>query len=248
MRRVALILLALVAGTGNAWAQTPDYQRLLEVSRNRELNDAARTVALDSLTDMVLDELRRGGRSLPENALRTESPDGSFALVTLNAPLGDGGYTYRGLLGRPKDRKTWEWVPLEAGRWPEAIVYRVVHTRWKRRDYYLALWYQPHLNGVQAKGIEPVILTRSRIVFGARVFAVKRFNDETFRKPPERLILRYGPSATASVRPEKPGVLLVDDVAPIRDAPRGEYRFYGPTAVQNRLVFRDGKWRFETLP
>jgi hypothetical protein len=61
-------------------------------------------------------------------------------------------------------------------------------------------------------------------------------------------VLRYGPMATAAVRPEKPGVIVIDEVAPIRDAPKGQYRYYGPTAVQNRLIFRDGKWRFETLP
>jgi hypothetical protein len=127
-------------------------------------------------------------------------------------------------------------------------VYRVVQTKYRGRTSYLALWYKPHLNDVQEKGIEPVIATRSRLVFGARVFAVKKFNDEVFRKPPERLVLRYGPTATASVRPEKLGVILIDEVAPVRDAPKGMYRYYGPTAVQNRLVFRDGKWHFETLP
>lgn len=248
MRRLALILFALAAGLGNSWAQSPDYERLLSVSRNRDLNDAARSVALDSLTQLVLDELNRGGQRLPENALRAESPDGSFAIVTLNAPMRDGSYSYRGLAGRPAGRKTWTWTLLSNGSWPEAIVYRILVTKERSRTYYTALWFKPHLNDVQEKGIEPVILTRSRLVFGARVFAVKKFNDEIFRKPPERLVLRYGPMATAAVRPEKPGVILIDEVAPVRDAPKGQYRYYGPTAVQNRLVFRDGKWRFETLP
>jgi hypothetical protein len=86
------------------------------------------------------------------------------------------------------------------------------------------------------------------LVFGARVFAVKSFNDEVFKKPPERLVLRYGPMASVALRPEKSGVILVDEVAPVRDAPKGQYRYYGPTAVQNRLIFSQGKWRFETLP
>jgi len=248
MRRVALILLALAAGTGNSWAQSAAWSRLVAVSRDRTLNDGARLSALDSLTELTLDALRRGASVLPENALRTESPDGSFALVTLNAPQNDGSYAYRGMVGRPAGRGEWTWSALADGQWPGAIVYRVVQTKYRGRTSYLALWYKPHLNDVQEKGIEPVIATRSRLVFGARVFAVKKFNDEVFRKPPERLVLRYGPTATASVRPEKLGVILIDEVAPVRDAPKGMYRYYGPTAVQNRLVFRDGKWHFETLP
>ncbi|MDP4628303.1 MAG: hypothetical protein NWS34_01235, partial [Schleiferiaceae bacterium] len=157
-------------------------------------------------------------------------------------------YAYRGLVGRPDGQKGWTWSILADEAWPGAIVYRIVHTRYRRRNYYLTLWYKPHQNGIQEKGIEPVILTRSRLVFGARVFAVKSFNDEVFKKPPERLVLRYGPMATVALRPEKSGVILVDEVAPVRDAPKGQYRYYGPTAVQNRLIFSQGKWRFETLP
>lgn len=248
MRRIALILIALAAGTGNSWAQSAEWPRLVSVARDRSLNDGARLSALDSLALTTLDALRGGESALPDNALRTESPDGSFALVTLNAPLNDGGYAYRGLVGRPKGRSEWTWSALPEGQWPEAIVYRVVQTKYKGRSYYMALWYKPHLNDVQEKGMEPVIPTRSRLVFGARVFAVKKFNDEVFKKSPERLVLRYGPTATASVRPEKPGVILIDEVAPVREAPKGAYRYYGPTAVQNRLVFRDGKWHFEPLP
>ncbi|MFM6997876.1 MAG: hypothetical protein ACKOX0_01425 [Bacteroidota bacterium] len=248
MKRFALILFALAAGTGSTWAQTADWARLVAVTRDRSLNDGARLAALDSLAASTLDALRQGESALPESALRAESPDGSFALVSLNAPLHDGSYAYRGLVGRPLRRGEWSWSALAEGQWPEAIVYRVVHTRYRRRSTYLALWYKPHLNGVQEKGIEPVIATRSRLVFGARMFAVKKFNDEVFRKPPERLVLRYGPNATAGIRPEKAGVILIDEVAPVRDAPKGAYRYYGPTAVQNRLVFRDGKWYLETLP
>ncbi|MFZ9598074.1 MAG: hypothetical protein ACO28T_06730 [Schleiferiaceae bacterium] len=248
MRPIALILIALVAGTGNSWAQSADWSRLVSVARDRSLNDGARLSALDSLTELSLEALRRGESALPENALRTESPDEKFALVTLNAPLNDGGYAYRGLVGRPAGRGEWTWSALSDGQWPEAIVYRIVQTKDRGRTYYVALWYKPHLNDVQEKGIEPVIATRSRRVFGAPVFSVKKFNDEVFKKSPERLVLRYGPTATASVRPEKPGVILIDEVAPVRDAPKGMYRYYGPTAVQNRLVFRDGKWHFETLP
>ena len=252
MRHVALILIALAAGTGNSWAQSPEIDSLVAVSRNRELNDAPRLVALDSLAARTLRILRAKPSakpvSLPENALRTESPDGHIAVVTLNAPLNDGSYAYRGIAGRPDGAKGMVWVPLSEGQWPEAIVYRITSARYRRKTYYMSLWFRPHLNGVQEKGIEPVIPTRSRLVFGARVFAVKKFNDETFKKAPERLVLRYGPMATAAVRPEKPGVIVIDEVAPIRDAPKGQYRYYGPTAVQNRLIFRDGKWRFETLP
>jgi hypothetical protein len=251
MQRIALILIALFARTGTSWAQSSGLEAYLEVARSMSLNDAARTVALDSLTSISLRTLNNShSKSVPlaDNALRVESPDGSFALVSLNAPLGDGSYAYRGLVGRPDGQKGWTWSILADEAWPGAIVYRIVHTRYRRRNYYLTLWYKPHQNGIQEKGIEPVILTRSRLVFGARVFAVKYFNDEVFKKPPERLVLRYGPMASVALRPEKSGVILVDEVAPVRDAPKGQYRYYGPTAVQNRLIFSQGKWRFETLP
>ena len=175
MQRIALILIALFARTGTSWAQSSGLEAYLEVARSMSLNDAARTVALDSLTSISLRALNNSHSKavqLADNALRVESPDGSFALVSLNAPMGDGSYAYRCLVGRPDGQKGWTWSILADEAWPGAIVYRIVHTRYRRRNYYLTLWYKPHQNGIQEKGIEPVILTRSRLVFCARVFAV----------------------------------------------------------------------------
>ena len=107
MRHVALILIALAAGTGNSWAQSPEIDSLVAVSRNRELNDAPRLVALDSLAARTLRILRANPSaktvSLPENALRTESPDGRIAVVTLTAP------TERRELRLPRHRWTTGW-------------------------------------------------------------------------------------------------------------------------------------------
>ena len=156
MQRIALILIALFARTGTSWAQSSGLEAYLEVARSMSLNDAARSVALDSLTSISLRALNNSHSKavqLADNALRVESPDGSFALVSLNAPMGDGSYAYRGLVGRSDGQKGWTWSILADEAWPGAIVYRIVHTRYRRRNYYLTLWYKPHQNGVQEKGI-----------------------------------------------------------------------------------------------
>ena len=53
MRRIALILIALAAGTGNSWAQSAEWPRLVSVARDRSLNDGARLSALDSLNEFT---------------------------------------------------------------------------------------------------------------------------------------------------------------------------------------------------
>ena len=77
MQRIALILIALFARTGTSWAQSSGLEAYLEVARSMSLNDAARSVALDSLTSISLRALNnfpfQGGYPRRQRAAGRES-------------------------------------------------------------------------------------------------------------------------------------------------------------------------------
>jgi len=85
--------------------------------------------------------------------------------------------------------------------------------------------------------------------FGGAFFDVKKFNGQSYRKKPYRLVLRYSASVTASVRWEAPSKRVVVEHC----APRGgeaadgapDFGSFGPDLTYDVLVFKSGKWTLQ---
>jgi hypothetical protein len=111
----------------------------------------------------------------------------------------------------------------------------------------LVLGFRPLDGRVHQKVIDVLTVDRNGDPrFGGAFFDVKKFNSQTFRKRPYRLVLRYSSSVTASVRWDAPNKRVVVEHC----APRGgeaaegapDFGSFGPDLTYDVLVFKNGKW------
>lgn len=230
---------------------------------------------LDSLLTAVL---RQGNnplsalQSAPEGVLRVVSSDKKVVAYSFAVPLASGEYAFFGLVHAQFGPIT-TLTPLtpclsfdaftdgDADHWPSGLIYSLQATTYRRTTRYHALMFRPHAQQAQQKWVEPWVFGRPLRVsaastecpslplyFGARVFAVKDFAGMHFNSPPKRLLLRYAPEVSASMRFGKSGnEILVDEVAPMRHGSTGDFRTYGPTLAVDRLYFDRGKWTLQPV-
>jgi hypothetical protein len=205
--------------------------------------------------------------SPPPGVLRVVSSDQKLVAYSFAVPQAGGNYCYFGMVHARAGKATTLTRLTEAGSldaqvsgddgaWPGGLIYALGESTYRRTSRYVALMFRPHAREAQQKWIEPWVLGRPTTVapsgtdmqrlplyFGARVFALKDFAGEHFTSPPKRLILRYAPEVSASLRFGKNGgEILVDEVAPMRHGRPGDFKTYGPTLAVDRLYFEGGKW------
>ncbi len=204
----------------------------------------------------------------PEGVLRVVSSDDKVVAYSFAVPLASGDYAYFGLVHAVVGQSptlshlvalpTWDaHTEGDAGHWPSGLIYALHASTYRRTIRYHALMFRPHAKAVQQKWVEPWVFGRTPIeptsttvcphralYFGARVFDLKDFAGEHFNSPPRRIILRYAPGVSASLRFGKSSEeLVVDEVAPMRHGRFGDFHTYGPTLAEDRLRFSRGKWR-----
>ncbi len=218
----------------------------------------------------VEDPLAAFSQKVPTGVLRTVSTDAKMVVYTFAVPLDQGGYHYHGLVHARLGKKTTLTAlkdsapldPFSAGSndtWSGGLVYQVLAYPYRRTTRYLGLQFRPHRTQAQVKWIEPWILGRPQastrdgwdrmpIYFGAGIFDLKEFAGLRFSQPPKRILLSFAPEVSASIRlaPDSKSI-LVDEVAPLRNAKPGDFRRYGPTLATERLVFDQGKWRVQPV-
>ena len=237
----------------------------LRLAHGRRL-DSLLTVALEGSNEPL--ELFRS-HSLPSGVLRTVSSDKKLVAYSFAVPLSQGAYAYFGHVHavinsgaahrvlHASAQNLDAYRPTEPDDWFGGLIYHIEATKYRQRTRYMALVFRPHGQEAQAKWIEPWVVGRSTVrngkasiplYFGAAVFSVTDFGGEHFTRPPKRLILRYSPSVSASIRVEKGGdSFLIDELAPMRNGLPGDFRFYGPTLAQDRLYFDRGKWTMKAV-
>lgn len=203
----------------------------------------------------------------PPGVLRVVSTDQKLVAYSFAVPQSGGSYRYFGMVHARVGKATTLTRLTDAGSldaqgsgddgtWPGGLIYALGESTYRRTSRYVALMFRPHAREAQQKWIEPWVLGRPSAVaagstdlprlplyFGARIFSVKDFAGEHFTSPPKRLILRYAPEVSASLRFGKNGgEILVDEVAPMRHGRPGDFKTYGPTLAVDRLYFERGKW------
>jgi hypothetical protein len=208
----------------------------------------------------------------PEGVLRVMSSDKKVVAYSFAVPLSSGDYAFFGQVHAQMGPIT-TLTPLtpsptfdaftegDANHWPSGLIYSLQATTYRRTTRYHALMFRPHAQQAQQKWVEPWVFGRPLrgssagaecpplpLYFGARVFALKDFAGEHFNSPPKRLLLRYAPEVSASMRFGKSGnEILVDEVAPMRHGRAGDFRTYGPTLAVDRLLFERGKWTLQPV-
>ncbi len=232
-----------------------NFQDLNTTSVNR-LNAAKK---MDSLLHFGLkngwaENNFENGRNLPKGVLYAKSSDNKIHAFTWAVPLEKGSYQFFGQLLLKKKNKVRvqglcnisnfnEFDALTQKKWPGGLIYHIQTNHFQRKSQYLALSFRPHGDSVQIKTIEPIIVGLKNIYFGASVFNVRKFNEQYFSKPPNRLMLRYSSTVTASIRSgSKSSEILIDRLGPMQSDLKNNYADFGPTLATDILIFKRGKW------
>ena len=194
------------------------------------------------------------GKNLPKGVLYAKSSDNKIHTFTWAVPLEKGNYQFFGQLLLKKRNKVRvqglcsisdfnEFDALTQKKWPGGLIYYLQTNHFRRKSQYLALTFRPHGDSVQMKTIEPIIIGSNNIYFGAAIFQIKKFNDQHFIKPPNRLILRYSSNVTSSIRSGSNNLeIFIDRLGPMRSNLKNNYVDYGPTLSTDILIFKRGKW------
>lgn len=132
---------------------------------------------------------------------------------------------------------------LQADEWYGALYYEAIPQKWKGREIFTLLGYAPG-QPVNEKVVDVLEITPRGVPrFGARIFKIDKFLDQTLQRPPQRLILRYGGDYAASVRwHQKKEMIVMDHLSPPDARVKGVYRMYGPDMTYDALEWDDGWW------
>lgn len=193
------------------------------------------------------------------NMLCLDGPKGDFTLCTWQRPDSNFRYQRYGLLAlKHKDEvvvhrlqdQLADLSDLSFGRygpeqWPGALYYALIPLSGEK-DKYTLLGYAPG-EEMHTKIIEILeIKSRGRIQFGGKHFYLEQWQGQTFRKPPQRLLLRYSADYSASLRyqSEKKRILM-DHLAPPDPKLKSLYQLYGPDFTYDALTWKKGWWYLE---
>lgn len=232
----------------------------------------------NKLQTALLDSLEANGpestaKDFPYQNIMTQwSDDGRLVTFTFAVPVENGMYQFMGAVASRGRKRSASYIvtPL-AGHSLQApngnrilndhtssrpgshncgIVYDILTVKHRRQTQYVALVYYPAAGSqhYQSKVVEPIIIGRRGIYFGASVFDVPVFNDRIFRRPAMRLTMHYSTSHAASLRSDQNGQIIIENVVPLRGAPVGMYKLYGPTLGEDVLRFQKGRWAMEKVP
>jgi len=195
------------------------------------------------------------------NLSKLIAPDKSFRIYTWSVPMRDGSFTFYGRLVLNEQKvlrivkltdaasslENPENMLLKPEQWYGAIYYDIIPTKEKGSIYYTLLGYRPNNSTHHEKILEPLCLENSnKLRFGAKIFNTPLLNTIKYKRPPYRLILRYSPKSSASVKyivEEKR--IVMDHLAPADVVAKDDWARYGPDFSYQALFWEDGHWQLE---
>jgi len=142
-----------------------------------------------------------------------------------------------------------EFKRLRPEQWLGAIYYELIPVKEKRQTHYTLLGYASGAD-IHQKIVDIIeVRPNGKVRFGDKQFYLESFNDQLFRKPPMRLIMRYSAqySATMRWRP-KEKMIIMDHVTPPQPRLEGAYHTYGPDFSYLGLYWKDGWWHLDENP
>jgi len=195
------------------------------------------------------------------NLSKLIAPDQSFRVYTWSVPMRDGSFSFYGrlVLNEEKglrviklsdaaaDIENPENMLLKPEQWYGAMYYDIVSTKEKGTNFYTLMGYRPNNSSHHEKILEPISLDNSnKMRFGAKIFNTPLVNGIKYKRPPYRLIFRYSPKGSASVKyiPEEKRIVM-DHLAPADVDVTDDWARYGPDFSYQALFWKDGHWQLE---
>ena len=195
------------------------------------------------------------------NLSKLISPDNSFRIYTWSVPLRNGSFAFYGrlvlndkkglhvikLIDAAAELENPETMLLKPEQWYGAIYYDIVSTKEKGETFYTLLGYRPNNSSHHEKILEPISLENSnKFRLGAKIFNTPVINGIKYKRQPYRLIFRYSPKSTASVKyitEEKR--IIMDHLAPADVDVKDDWARYGSDFSYQALFWKDGQWQLE---
>lgn len=129
--------------------------------------------------------------------------------------------------------------------WPGAIYYKLLPEGQNGNRYtLLGLAMGSEINRKIVEVIE--VRNTGKIRFGAKMFRIQDFLDQTYRQPPMRLVLPYNAKYSVTVNWHSgEDKVIMDHLAPPDPKMKGLYQTYGPDFSYDALVWEDGWWHLQ---
>lgn len=266
-KQILVFLYVLVAASANAQQSVQDVETRLAAFGEIMINgveESTRLAANDSFTDLLDDNLKfeiiyKHPLEAVKNLSKLTSPDGNFRIYSWAVPLKNREYAFFGRLVLKTEtgfkvvnltdgqkQENIEYQLLKAENWFGAVYYEIVKTKQKKEVYYTLLGYRPSRNSYNQKVIEVLNLDRNTVRFGDKIFETPKIGDQKYKRPPQRLVLRYSPKVSATIKyyPKEKQIVL-DHLAVPDASQRGQWQFYGPDFSYDALMWEKGKWRLQ---
>lgn len=135
---------------------------------------------------------------------------------------------------------------LRPSDWFGALYYKMIPQKEDGEEFYTLLGYAPN-KVLNRKVVEVMTIdNRGRPRFGKKVFLIERFQDELYRKPPMRLVMKYSPNLVASLKWNAVEEMIVmDHLSPPDGTLKKQFTMYGPDFSYDGLVWRKGWWELK---
>ncbi len=185
------------------------------------------------------------------------SKDEHVKICTWNIEFNDGDNQFFGgiavktqsgirtyeLVDNYKNIRSPENATLTPSKWYGCIYYDIVETKYKGDIYYTLIGYNGNDAFSQIKIVDVLVLAggnNPNPKFGHNLF----YEDNRSKR---RLIFEYSNSATMMLKyNEDNKMIIMDNLAPVNDNFKGDFRNYGPDFSYNGLKFEKGKWILQT--
>jgi hypothetical protein len=188
---------------------------------------------------------------------KEKSADNLLRIYNWNLAYNDGTYKYFGFLQyhlKRKDRflvyplidKSAEIVnpsdqSLTNDNWYGSLYYKIILNKRRSNTYYTLLAWHGSDDYISKKIVDVVLFNKKgEPKFGAPIF-------KTENGIVNRIIFEYSRKSTMLLRyDELSGMIVFDLLRPTNPMFEGKKAFYGPEGTYDALLFRKGKWLYQT--
>ncbi|WP_421939926.1 hypothetical protein [Pedobacter sp.] len=172
-----------------------------------------------------------------KNVSVIKSPDKSFRILSWYVQLENGNYRYYGSIQMNTSNGNLKLLPLidqtenisdanavlDNQKWFGARYYEIIPvTSGNRLPYYILLGWKGNTSMTTKKVIEPLLINKDQVTFGAAVFDGKALKDKN------RVIFEYNKSNAMTLKTDlKAGMIVLDHLAPFDPEMVGKFEYYG---------------------
>jgi len=182
------------------------------------------------------------------------SPDLKFRIIQWNLPYNDGTHQYFGFIQYLKSKRKTVLIELNdksdqitkpqfeilsSKNWYGALYYKIIHNKYKGKEYYTLFGSDLNNMFTKKKIIEIITFDRKgNPSFGAMVF-------KNQNKPVARVIFEYSIQANMVLTyDQNKEMIIFDHLSPSRPSLVDRYEFYGPDFSYDGMKFERGIWNY----